>query len=216
MKIIKKLSAFILALTFILSLTLTASASDNVPYSTYVYNFDGDPVESPHAYTPNKVIAAGDFGLNQFTSAEDLCLDSEGNIYVADTGNARVVVISKDLSSVRVLTQFSLDGVDYALTRPTGLFMTEDDTLYVADSTGINIYVFSKDLTCVRVIKKPESSLLPEDFSYIPIKISVDRAGRVYIVSAGNTYGVVALDDKGNFSTFIGAQKVTVSVIDKL
>lgn len=216
MKRLRKLLVCLIALVILVSLPLGAKAVNNIPYSTYIYNYDGEPARSPHAYVPNRVIKGSDLGISALSGPEDLCLDSDGNLYIADTGNGRIVVIGSDYSEVRTISSFTFAGVEYSLKAPTGLYMTESGELYVADSTGINIYVFSRELECIRVIGKPQSSLLPADFSYIPTKLSVDKAGRIYIVSAGNTYGVVALNSKGEFSTFIGAQKVGVSVLDRL
>ena len=213
----KAFRKILLTAVLILSVTVPVGAYSNIPYSTYTYNHDGSTVKSPHAYVPGAVFGGHDLGISELSAPEDMCTDKTGNIYVADTANARVVVISPDYKSVRVIDKFVCDGEEYAFTKPTGLYVTEKGELYVADSTGINVYIFSvSDLTCRKVIKKPESGLLPKDFSYIPTKIAVDKAGRVYIVSAGNTYGVVALNADGEFSTFVGAQKVTVSVVDKL
>ncbi len=216
MKILKRLSVIITVLAILLAVPVTASANNNIPYSTYAYNYDGEPVESPHAYTPALVFEGSDINISNFSGPSDMCLDNEDNIYIADTENARVVVISSDFKNANVISDFKFDGKDYSFTRPTGLYVTDKGELYVADSTGKNIYVFSKELVCTRIIGQPKSNLLPKDFSYIPVKVSVDKAGRIYIISEGNTYGVVALDKKGEFSTFIGAQKVGVSVIDKL
>ncbi|MBQ7707067.1 MAG: NHL repeat-containing protein, partial [Lachnospiraceae bacterium] len=213
----KTLRKILLTVVLILSVTVPVAAYSNVPYSTYTYNYDGSTVESPHAYVPKSVIGGHDLGIGEFSSPEDMCTDKKGNIYIADTANARVVVVSADHSSVRVINSFLYEDKEYALTKPTGLYVTEKGDLYVADSTGVNIYIFSvEDLICKGIIKKLKSDLLPNDFSYIPTKVAVDKAGRVYIVSAGNTYGVVALNNDGEFSTFVGAQKVTVSVVDKM
>ncbi len=216
MKILKRIAAGIAVMAIILCMPVTVSAYNNIPYSTYAYNYDGQPVQSPHAYTPSKVFKGSDLGITDFTAPADMCIDNDDNIYIADTENARVVVLSNDFATARSISNFTYKEKEYSLTRPTGLYVTDDGELYVADSTGINIYVFSKELECIKIIERPQSDLLPEDFSYIPVKLSVDKAGRVYIISEGNTYGVVALDNKGEFSTFIGAQKVGVSVIDKL
>lgn len=216
MKQLKRIILCLVTLVILLPLPLSTAAVNNIPYSTYTYNYDGEPVQSPHAYTPYRVIRGVDVGISPLSAPDDLCLDSDGNIYIADTGNGRIVAISSDFSEARTVSSFTFEGIGYTLKGPTGLYMTESNELYVADSTGINIYVFNRDLECVRVIEKPQSSLLPADFSYIPTKLSVDKAGRIYIVSAGNTYGVVALNNKGEFSTFIGAQKVGVSVLDRL
>ncbi len=195
---------------------LASSAVNNVPYSTYSYSYEGEPVPSPHAYVPGRIVSGSDLGLSALSSPDDLCLDSDGNIYIADTGNGRVIAVSADFSAVRTVSGFTFEGTEYSLKAPTGLYMTEGGELYVADSTGVNIYVFDRELNCTRVIGRPQSSLLPADFSYIPTKLAVDKAGRMFIVSAGNTYGVVALNERGEFSTFIGAQKVGVSVLDRL
>ncbi len=216
MKIYKKLAVCIVTLALFACMPFTASAYNNISYSTYAYNYDGKPVESPHAYITSKILKGSDLGISDFVNASDIALDQEDNIYVADTDNSRVVFINKDFTAVEIIDEFSFEGKNYSLTRPTGLFVTDDGDVYVADSTGINIYVFSKEHKCIRIIGKPDSDLLPDDFSYIPVKISVDKAGRMYIVSEGNTYGVIALNKTGDFSTFIGAQKVGVSVIDKL
>ncbi len=213
----KTLRKIILIAVLILSVTVPVAAYSNVPYTTYTYNYDGTTVESPHAFVPKTVISGHDLGVGELSTPEDMCTDKYGNIYIADTSNARVIVVSADYKTVRVIDKFVCLDKEYALTKPTGLYVTEKGDLYIADSTGINVYIFSaSELTCKGVIKKPESGLLPKDFSYIPTKVAADKAGRVYIISAGNTYGVVALNNDGEFSTFVGAQKVTVSVIDKM
>ncbi|MCQ2448571.1 MAG: YIP1 family protein [Clostridia bacterium] len=216
MKYAKRILMFVLALLTVFSASLSVSADNNVPYSTYSYNYEGESVESPHAYVPEKRIDGANLGIGKLANPQDLCVDKDGRIYIADTDNARVVVTSADRSSAQAISSFQFEGKEYALTKPTGVFVTEDGKLYVADSTGLKIYVFDRDLTCVQVVERPVSGLLPHDFSYIPTKLSVDKAGRIYIVSVGNTYGVVALNPDGEFSTFIGAQKVTVSVADRI
>lgn len=213
----KTFRKILLAIVLILSVSMPISAYSNIPYETYTYSYEGETVASPHAFIPSGVITGHDLGVGEFNTPEDMCTDKNGNLYVADTGNARVLAISADHQSVREIKTFVYGDVEYSLTKPTGIYVTESGDLYVADSTGINIYIFSvSDLACKGIIGKPESGLLPKDFSYIPTKVAVDKAGRIYIVSAGNTYGVVALNDDGEFSTFIGAQKVTVSVVDKM
>ena len=204
------------AAAWILLLAFPVSAQNSVPYETYTYRYEGNTVESPHAFVPEDTVTGAALGVGELSSPEDLCTDAQGNLYIADTGNGRVLALSADRTAVRTIRTFTYEGKEYSLTKPTGVFVTGEGDLYVADSTGINIYIFGKDLTCKGLIAKPESGLLPQDFSYIPTKIAVDKAGRAYIISAGNTYGVVALDNRGEFSTFIGAQKVTVSVVDKM
>ena len=196
---------------------VACAAADNVAYSTYSYNYDGEAIESPHAYVPDAVYSMSGFGIGDLDSPSDLCTDKAGNIYISDTGNARVVIVPADFSAAYVIgSSFDYNGETHTFSEPSGVFATDDGTLYVADSKTLNIYIFSNERKCVNIIEPPTSSLLPSDFSYIPSKISVDKAGRIFIVSSGNTYGVVALDSNGEYSTFIGAQKTTLSLWDKI
>lgn len=193
------------------------SATENVAYSTYSYNYDGEAIESPHAYVPDGVYSTADFGIGSLSSPSDLCTDSEGNVYIADTANARVVIINSDFSGAAAIgSSFEYNGETYTFSEPSGVFATDDGTLYVTDSKTLNIYVFSSQRECVNIITPPTSSLLPSDFSYIPSKLAVDSAGRIFIISSGNTYGVVALDSEGEYSSFIGAQRTTLSLWEKI
>ena len=91
MKIYKKLAVCIVTLALFACMPFTASAYNNISYSTYAYNYDGKPVESPHAYITSKILKGSDLGISDFVNASDIALDEEDNIYVADTDNSRVV-----------------------------------------------------------------------------------------------------------------------------
>ena len=135
MKIFKRLAVLCVTLIIFISTSVTALAYNNIPYSTYAYNYEGAPVQSPHAYIPSLVFKCSDIGVTDLSSPSDMCLDNEDNIYIADTENARVVVVSSDFSSAKVISSFRYGENDYAFTRPTGLYVTDEGELYVADST---------------------------------------------------------------------------------
>ena len=71
-------------------------------YDTYTYSIDGEPLMSPTAYSANMSMNSYDIGLvtPQFGNLKlgestDLVTDNEGNVYIADKGNNRIVVLNK-------------------------------------------------------------------------------------------------------------------------
>jgi biopolymer transport protein ExbD len=58
--------------------------SASMPYDTYVYDYDGNPVITPHAYVPSFVVDGEDMGVGALSSPSDLEVDKDGNIYIVD------------------------------------------------------------------------------------------------------------------------------------
>ena len=210
-----KKCAFFLFLILTLSFALQVSASDKVAYATYTYTYNGDPIASPHAYTPERVIRGTDVGEKPLSKPGDLCVGADGRIFIADTGNSRVVVLDSNETPIASIETFTFDGGEETFSKPKGVFAAQDGNLYVADTDNGRIVVFSPELECIRILNAPKSSVLPADFSFLPTRIAVDTAGRLYCICSGNIYGVVALNQDGAFETFIGAQKVTPNLAER-
>ena len=51
---------------------------------------------------------------------------------------------------------------------------------------------------------------------YRPVALAVDPYDRLYVVSSTTIEGIIVMTDEGEFTGFIGAQKVTVSAWSKL
>ncbi len=91
MQRLKRLFNIVLAVTLVLSVFMVPVSagvdevvSASIPYDTYVYDYDGNPVITPHAYVPDKVISGEDIGVGALTSPSDMEVDEEGNIYIVD------------------------------------------------------------------------------------------------------------------------------------
>ena len=93
--------------------SLPVLAEGNVPYTTYNYNYWGDIVYTPAAYEPDKVVTGGNLiyngeSIGNFFSPQDICVSDAGLIYLADTGNNRIVVMDGNMSSViNIIDSFS-------------------------------------------------------------------------------------------------------------
>ena len=68
---------------------VTASAktveSSSVPYDTYMYDYSGNPIITPHAYIPSQTFSGSDLGIGDFTNPQDIEVDTENNVYIVDT-----------------------------------------------------------------------------------------------------------------------------------
>ncbi|NLH14124.1 MAG: gluconolactonase, partial [Firmicutes bacterium] len=90
------------------------------PYPSYVYDFWHQPVPAPDAYLPVRAVSGRDLGIGDFSDAQDLAVGRDGTIYIADTGNNRLVLLDASFSLVRVISEFDRDGAPDRLSAPSG------------------------------------------------------------------------------------------------
>ena len=136
----KLLSVLFIALLLTLILgTVTASAFE--AYNTYTYSIDGQPLLSPAAYSASMSIDSTQMGLiNNFgnitlsKSASDIVTDELGNVYIADSGNNRIVVLDRYYRVKFCISEFiNSQGNPDALLGPQGVFIT-DEAIWVCDT----------------------------------------------------------------------------------
>ena len=212
---ITKIAALTLCLMFIIGVVPVAAAAS---YGTYTYSQDGFGIASPDAYTPDRIVDSKVMGLSTaLKSPADLETDELGNVYIADAGNNRIVVLDRYYKVKFTIKSFTnSNGIPDALTNPNGLFVG-NDLIYVADTDNKRIVIFNqKDGSYVRTVEEPQADVFPENSVYRPVAISVDTAGTMYVISSSTYMGVIALNPDGSFQCFVGAQKVTISAWDKL
>ena len=207
----------------VLSLPVSAAA----PYKTYTYSIEGKALHSPDAYVPTKKIDSTYMGLStSIKNPSDLEVDDAGNVYIADTDNNRIVVLDRYYKVKFILDTFiNEQGVVDALSAPRGVFITSDKMdgnelipgrIFVCDTYSSRIVTYDRDGNFLAVIPQPESELFDEDYVYRPIALAVDKYDRLYVVADANYEGIMVMTDTGDFTGFIGAQKVTVSAWEKL
>jgi len=188
-----------------------------VPYRNYSYDFFGNAVPAPQAYLPSKVITGADLSVGEFSDPQDLHVSRDGQIFIADAGNNRLVWLDSDWKPVRVLSEFDNNGTADRLRAPEGVFVADDGSVYVADTGNSRIVQFDKNGEFVRVIGPPEADtegVIPQGFVYQPIKVAVDPANRIYVVSRNSYEGLTVFNADGRFSGFVGAPRVTPSAAD--
>ena len=206
--------------------TVFSSASE--PYDTYTYSIDGEPLKSPPAYSAMDDFNAQDVGLGafgnpNFSLASDIVSDDEANLYIADRGNNRIVVLNKFYETVATISEYvDENGKTQVLKDPQGLYVTDpnktangESYIYVCDTGNYRIVIFDRDYNYVRTIEKPDSPVLTAA-AFKPCSIAVDIYGRIFIVSTASYEGIIVLSGEGDFTGFIGAQKVTYSLVQMI
>ena len=65
------------------------------PYQSYIFDYWGNPVPAPQAYTPVGIIEGSDLGVGDLREPRDIFVDHNNRIYLLDTGNRRLLVFDK-------------------------------------------------------------------------------------------------------------------------
>lgn len=203
-RILTAICSGLLGVTMMAGSALTASAQ--VPYDSYSFNYWGEEVLQPHSYLYERTLTSLDFGLS-LSFPEDMCIHGE-YLYVADTGNSRILKLDLAGNVVQEIT--SADGSSDLLKTPQGVFVTEEGHLYVADGGNSRIVEYDENGEFLRSIGRPVTTLISDSQEYRPVKVVVDTAGRIYTTAYGINLGLVEFDKEGVFQGFIGATEVSV------
>ncbi len=187
-------------------------------YQTYTYSIGGFALYSPDAYTAQSPVVDSKYmGLDvAINNPNDLVTDDAGNVYIADTGNNRIVCLDRYYKVKFLIDKFvNAQGVNDSLTAPEGLYITAD-RIWVCDTGAARIVVFDRNGNFLKIIEAPESNLFGDSKLYSPVAIAVDQYDRLFVVSATTYQGVIVMTEEGEFTGFIGAQAVTLSAWDIL
>ena len=240
MKKLVSLICILFALLMVASLPVGAASA----YQTYTYSISGAPLYSPDAYTAEKSIDSTSMGLLSMVpttatkeeqdlknlslkGASDMVVDKAGNVYIADTENNRIVCLDRYYRIRFIIKDFLNDQkiADF-FSKPQGVFVTENryegnelrykGRIFVCDTEASRIVTFNLDGSFDSIIEAPESDLFAEDAVYWPVAVAVDSYDRLYVVSSETSEGIIVMTDKGEFTSFIGAQQSVTSVWDQI
>ena len=209
-------------LSLIIMVAVLAVAAASLPasaaaYTSYTYSINGQPLASPDAYTPDKVIASKDIkNLGEpLNRPKDITVDYNNRVYIADKGNNRIIILNKYMDTkILELRSFINKGYSDSLNGPEGVFITKKTNIsqgeiFVADTDNARIVVFDYEGNFRRVIEEPKSEIFDTDAQYSPVALAVDSSGRIYVVSRDTYEGVIALNADGSFSSIVASQKTT-------
>ena len=157
----------------------------------------------------------GTFGVidpGQFNLPQQIAVDDERNIYVADTGNSR---IQKFTNNGEFLSSWGTHGIENGEFRsPVGIAVYENN-VYVIDDKQSNIQKFDSDGNFI--LKWGEWGVKDGQFNK-PKGITIDSNGVVYVADSKNyriqifTSDGEFLSSFGTYGTINGKLKIPVDV----
>ncbi len=202
---VKKAAAACILMVVLLAYMAMGYAA--TPYKTYTQSWIYGLSETQTAYEPVGTLIK--FGDETLKNANDMRLGPDGNLYIADTGNARILVVTREGELKRIIKDKK------NMKDPNGVFVTGAGDLYVADENGRRVSVFDKDGKFLRKYEKPDHPLFGESSPYKPNKVVVDKRGNLYVSSTGNTNGIVQISPNGDgeFLGYFGANMTNVSLM---
>lgn len=214
-KNLTRFAALALSSLVLLGSGLTAHAETGY---TYNYDYWGDVQYSPDAYETTGVFTYTDMGLDKKLTTPQGLFVKDDLIYICDTGNNRIVVLQRTdvdtVQYVKTIDSFKGDAEVKTFAGPTDISVDEEGNIYIADKDNNRILKLDQDLNLLLEFTKPADATYDQSLSFLPSKISIDTAGRVYCVAQNVNKGLLKYENDGTFSGFIGATPVTYNWTD--
>lgn len=200
----KKFAAWLLLILLVLACVPAQAAT---PYRTYTQGSDQNLVETQTAYDPVRTMIR--FGEETLKMPQDMRMGPDGYLYIADNGNKRILIIDTEGNFIREIVDKK------NMKSPMGVFVDEALNVYVADEKARAVLVYDKNGKFVMEYLKPTHQLFGEMAPYVPQKVVLDKRGNLYIVSKGNTNGIVQISPVGGgeFLGYYGANASRISLL---
>lgn len=208
----KKIRCVLMALVMSavwLSNTVVSEASQTTSYTYTIIDRTDDAgyfyyTRTQDAYIPERTITQ--MGLN---APEDMYIDKNNIMYIADTGNKRIV--KYDIDTDAVMEEFAYSEFQ----SPKGICVTENGDMYIADSKAKALFIFDKDFNLIQKIERPTVPAFGET-AFEPSKVAADESGNIYLVGEGVYSGVIQLSQAGEFLGFFAVNKANLSLFQKI
>ena len=126
---------------------------------------------------------------NPLSLPSDVSVDKNGNIYIVDSGNHRVMVFDDSGENVATISQKGKSQGD--LTNPVGIDVDEDN-IYVADKDNHRIQIYDLDGKYKNKITLKQGNKLIR-----PVDIAVNKKLNLFYITGNNNHKVMAYDYSG-------------------
>ena len=203
-----KLKIFAIFILAAVLLSLPVSAFSKYP-DNYVYeegknrtsDDESGRINIPMTYTSVKIYSSVTSDKPGLLDPEDLFIDKKGTLYIADTGNNRVVILNNNGETKAIISE----GKGLELSAPRGVFADKNGKVYIADTGNSRILEYSEDFKFLKEYVRPESELLNDLQSFDPTKIAVGSTGYIYMI-CGKEF--MSIDTNNRFKGFVGATQL--------
>ena len=111
----------------------------------------------------------------QLNDPKDIYVSEKGEIYILDSGNSRIAVLSSSLEFERDI-RLIRNGNRVDLSGAEGIFVSASDKIYVADKSGAAVYTADNDGNITSVISAPPADRVESCVEFAPTHVWSGRA----------------------------------------
>lgn len=209
MRFLKRMAGLILMVVVLLGcFSSTVGAINSGAEHSYMVGEDYDSQIIPKSYNFDYVIS-GMFDGAALSTPQDLFVSDAGELYIADTGNNRIIRLSNRGEVIGIYT----NETQKAFNGPRGVFVDKDGYIYVADTNNKRLVKMTADGVFVKEIVRPTSDLISDDISFEPTKLIVCDNGLIYVI-VGKEFMSITQDNE--FLGFFGAEDLPFSLSNML
>ena len=218
----KRIIAFLILLVLVVPAVSvvgdTALDSPELSYESYTYwqDYAGQDKKAVYCkpmYEPSFAIDYKYLGAEELIQINDVCTDKDGNVYILDGGAGILYLLDNKynlISKIEVVK--AADGEEYYFDNAGGIFVRDDGTILIANTDYETVLATDRQGNYLYELVLPQSNIIPEDFTYSPIKVAVDSRGYIYVLSQGSFYGALLYSPENEFLGFFGANTVASTV----
>ncbi len=192
----------------------------------------------PKAYTVRTTIRTFQSPTNAvFKEPGEMVIDKNDNIYVADTGNHRIVKTDNWGQFLMEITAVYCNECDPAtinaetgvyescthlgktasskFNKPQGVCVTAQ-YIYVADTGNQRIILLDLEGNFVKCIEKPTDPALNTITNFEVKKLAVNNKGVMYVLLTTDFQGLMMIDENGEYMGNTGMTRTTINFVDYL
>ncbi|MDR1891561.1 MAG: hypothetical protein LBQ48_00900, partial [Oscillospiraceae bacterium] len=196
------------ALVTVAALFCATDVSGLERQTAYQYDEKGVSIPAPAAYAVERVWVAQNSGTSALSEPADLFVDREGMLYIADTGNSRVLILDGAWTLLSEIKTVWLENEAQSLQNPQGVFMGTDGLLYICDTGNRRVIAVDGQSKIRREILGRDLTGVRETYDFKPERVSVDSLGNIYVVSSSIYQGIMCFSADGVFRSFFAPNEV--------
>lgn len=171
---------------------------------SYIVGNDGVQQKIPLAYEVSESLVSFPVSPDTLSEAQDICTDSKDRLYILDSGNSRVLVMS---SKGEFIKEIKLKGKN-KLSGPQGIFVDADGKIYIADTENGRILVLNASGKVLHELTQPKDKLYDREYPFKPIKVGVNSLGQIYAINKNDYHGFCILNADNQFKGYFAATRL--------